>query len=73
MENYFTFLLSSWRKVSGENPNLGVKEVQETIWLQWSREEVGSKKVRKTKKVVDPAAPKKPLTGRVAWSSLAKQ
>ena len=55
-------ILSSWRKVSAENPNLGSKEVQEMIWLQWSRGEVGSKKMKKIKKVVDPAAPKKPLT-----------
>ena len=58
MENYFTFLLSSWRKVSGENSNLGAKEVQ------WSRGEVGIKKEKKTKKVVDPEAPKKPFTAR---------
>jgi len=61
MEDYFSFLLSSWRKVSVENPNLGGKEVQEMIWLQWTRGEKGNKKVKKIKKAVDPAAPKKPL------------
>ena len=61
MENYFTFLLSSWKKVSEENSTLSAKQVQEMIWLQWTRGEKGNKKVKKIKKAVDPAAPKKPL------------
>ena len=63
MEKYFSFLLASWRKVSEENPSLGAKEVQEMVWLQWTRGKMGMGDIKqKTKKVRDPAAPKKPMT-----------
>ena len=63
LEKYFSFLLTSWRKVSEENPSLGAKEVQEMVWLQWTRGKMGMGDIKqKTKKVRDPAAPKKPMT-----------
>ena len=51
-ENYFSVLLSSCRKCSGENPGLGAKEVQEMMWMQWTRGNVGVAKEKKVKKVV---------------------
>jgi len=65
MEKYFSYLLNSWRKVSEENPSLAGKEIQEIVWLQWTRGKgmikanMNTKKIRKLR---DPAAPKKPLT-----------
>ena len=53
VDNYFSFLLSSWRKLSVEQPGLGAKEVQQMIWMQWSKGKMG-------RKAVDPDAPKKP-------------
>ena len=47
MENYFTFLLSSWKKVSEENSTLSAKQVQEMIWLQWTRGEKGEQESEK--------------------------
>ena len=40
-ENYFSVLLSSCRKCSGENPGFGAKEVQEMMWMQWTWGKVG--------------------------------
>ena len=51
-ENYFSVLLSSCRKCSGENPGLGAKEVQEMMWMQWTWGKVGVAKEKKVKKVV---------------------
>merc|ERR1719228_2693168 len=61
LEKYFTFLSSEWRRIKEDNPEFGVKEVQESAWMEWTKgKEVLREK--KVKKVVDPAAPKKPLT-----------
>jgi len=63
MEKYFSFLESNWRKISSENPGLCAKEVQEIAWTQWSLGKmVEGEKPKKVKKIVDPEAPKKPLT-----------
>jgi len=65
MVNYFTFLMSNWSRISAETPGLGGKEVQEMAWVQWSRGQTvggGMKKPKKEKRMVDPAAPKKPPT-----------
>ena len=66
MEKYFSYLLSSWRNVSEMNPTLAGKEVQEMVWLQWTRSKGITNdnviKQKKIKKIRDPAAPKKPLT-----------
>ena len=62
MGKYFAYLQSTWRKIISENPCLSAKEVQEIIWIQWSkRKMVGDDKLKKVK-IVDPDAPKKPLT-----------
>jgi len=63
MEKYFSFLEFNWRKISSENPGSCAKEVQEIAWTQWSLGKmVEGGKPKKVKKIVDPEAPKKPLT-----------
>jgi len=63
MEKYFSFLQSNWRKISSENPDISGKGVQEIAWTRWSMGKmVGGDKPKKVKKIVDPEAPKKPLT-----------
>ena len=61
LEKYFTFLSSEWRKIKEDNPEFGVKEVQDRAWMEWTKGKELMRE-RKVKKVVDPAAPKKPLT-----------
>ena len=63
MEKYFSYLQSNWRKIVSENPALNAKEVQEITWTRWSMGKiVYCDKPKKVKRMVDPEAPKKPLT-----------
>jgi len=61
--SYFTYLLTNWVKVALERPELSPKQIQETVWLQWSSGVVNGVGVASKKKKVytrDPNAPKHP-------------
>jgi len=61
--SYFTYLLTNWVKVALERPELSPKQIQETVWLQWSSGVAnggGGGGAAKKKKAKDPNAPKQP-------------
>ena len=62
VKDYFAFLLSSWQEVHISSPSLSPSEIQDNIWLRWNSEVI-NKAPKKLKKVCDPLAPKKPLSG----------
>jgi len=62
--SYFTYLLTNWVKVALERPELSPKQIQETVWSQWSSGVVngggGGGGATRKKKTKDPNAPKHP-------------
>ena len=60
MGEYFLFVQRKWMKVVKDHQDLKANDVQEMVWKMWSRGKVNYATKQKTKKVRDPAEPKKP-------------
>jgi len=73
IEKYFSFLHQTWRKVAKDHKNLEMKEVQERVWLMWSKEKVKKSKPKRKGKDGDPDEYKKSVAAFLLFQDQMKE